>query len=53
MSDGKSDRARKQPAPSGLFYQRLIPVLLILMGIILAAVIALSVLAMIGIIPSG
>ena len=47
--DGRS----RQRSPTGLFYDRLIPLLLAGLGLVLAAVILLSLAAMLGLFHAG
>jgi hypothetical protein len=51
---GSEHKGRKgQRLPSGFFYDRLIPLVLGGLGVVLLAVVLLSVAAMLGLIPAG
>ncbi len=47
----RRERSGKQRSPSGFLYDRLVPALLVVLGLVLAAVVILSVAAMLGLIP--
>ena len=49
---GRERRSRRR-SPTGFFYERLIPWLLVALGLVLAAVVLLSVAAMLGLFPTG
>ncbi|MBI3764172.1 MAG: hypothetical protein HY260_20210 [Chloroflexi bacterium] len=51
LEDREQARGAKRAAPAGFWYDRLIPALLILMGIVLIAIVVLSLVAMLGLIP--
>jgi hypothetical protein len=55
MAGAEPERERRgQPrSPAGFFYERLIPWLLVALGLVLAGVVLLSVAAMLGLFPAG